>query len=450
MVTVQRFRHIDANRADEFVRLGHQRRHFFPHRVYYVPKCGPDGFKLATRMCGPCRLHENWEMLLYASPALAAQFPSEVFFDDALVWHQQQFGRVGLVATTNMLLRGDALHTMVLQADIVQRAARCPEHRTQLQKRFCGWHRLALNAVLNFALERNVRTVYVPTTALALVHTDRNRRVGPALFERVYDANVQGFCEASRDGDWWRIDVRQNAGRVLRAAPGDETVPYGKTICVCHDIEGGLGHREVDPALSVSASQARDAHLSHMLEAEAAVGLRATYHCVGELMDEVRGSIEAERHCLGFHSYDHRLDGDAPQLPRCRNVDYRIKGYRPPASIFSAELTRENLAFHNFEWLASSAHSFGFTSPRLCDGLVEVPIAFDDFHMYRDGMTFETWQAHALNAIEASDFVAFSLHDCYADRWLPRYHEFLRSIRMMGAFSTLDQVAARLVLQHAA
>ena len=41
------------------------------------------------------------------------------------------------------------------------------------------------------------------------------------------------------------------------------------------------------------------------------------------------------------------------QLPRCREVDYRIKGYRPPRSQITPELSDRNLLFHNFEWLAS-------------------------------------------------------------------------------------------------
>ena len=48
----------------------------------------------------------------------------------------------------------------------------------------------------------------------------------------------------------------------------------------------------------------------------------------------------------------------------------------------TAELTDENLCFHNFEWLASSAYSFGFAEPRLQNRIVKIPIHFDDFPMY--------------------------------------------------------------------
>ncbi|HEY3999886.1 MAG TPA: hypothetical protein VGO93_13515, partial [Candidatus Xenobia bacterium] len=43
-------------------------RHFFAHRFYCLPKCGPDGYKLALRMCGPCDVEELWEVVLYAHP----------------------------------------------------------------------------------------------------------------------------------------------------------------------------------------------------------------------------------------------------------------------------------------------------------------------------------------------------------------------------------------------
>ena len=44
---------------------------------------------------------------------------------------------------------------------------------------------------------------------------------------------------------------------------------------------------------------------------------------------------------------------------RVATIDYRIKGYRPAQSRITAELTDANLAFHNFEWLASSRYSLG-------------------------------------------------------------------------------------------
>ena len=117
-----------------------------------------------------------------------------------------------------------------------------------------------------------------------------------------------------------------------------------------------------------------------MLAVEASAGVRVTYNVVGQILPEVREQIESGGHALAFHSFDHRRDGD--QLRRCREVDYRLKGYRLPRSEPTPETTDEQLAFHNFEWLASSAHSLGLESPQLQNRVVRLPVALDDFPLY--------------------------------------------------------------------
>jgi hypothetical protein len=69
--------------------------------------------------------------------------------------------------------------------------------------------------------------------------------------------------------------------------------------------------------------------------------------------------------------------------------------------------------------------------------------------MFRDGEPFEQWRDEALAAIDAHEFVAFSLHDCYAEHWLPHYADFLAAVRARGRLRTLDQVAADVALAHA-
>jgi len=145
-------------------------------------------------------------------------------------------------------------------------------------------------------------------------------------------------------------------------------------------------------------------------------------------------------------------NGKAPtedQLGRCRAVDYRLKGYRTPQSKITAELTDENLCFHNFDWLASSAHSLGFDEPRLQNRIVKIPIQFDDFPMYRDGQAYDAWESQALETIENNAFVAFGLHDCYGEFWLPRYAEFLEKLRRLGTLVTMNHVADNIFLQNA-
>ena len=83
------------------------------------------------------------------------------------------------------------------------------------------------------------------------------------------------------------------------------------------------------------------------------------------------------------------------------------------------------------------------------NGLVKIPILFDDYEMFRNGVPFAKWRQKALALVDADEFVAFSLHDCYADFWLPHYAEFLAEVRERGRLRTLDEVAAEVTLAHA-
>jgi hypothetical protein len=186
-----------------------------------------------------------------------------------------------------------------------------------------------------------------------------------------------------------------------------------------------------------------------MCETEAALGVRATYCVVGSIMGEVRAGIEANGHCVAFHSFDHHLKR-RNQLPRCRQVDYRIKGYRPPRSMITRELTDRKLLFHNFEWLASSAPSLGTPRPVLRNGLVRLPIALDDFALHSgSGVSFDDWAAGALQLVADSDFTAIGLHDCYAQHWLPHYQTLLERMSGLAELRTLNEVAAEITLGSA-
>ena len=55
----------------------------------------------------------------------------------------------------------------------------------------------------------------------------------------------------------------------------------------------------------------------------------------------------------------------------------------------------------------------------------------------------------ALDKMRRYNFVAFSLHDCYARYWLPHYESFLREITAIGNLRTLDEVAGDLFLAAA-
>jgi len=444
---------ITPERQSEALAKGYKLRHFFPHRFYYLPKCGPDGFKLAHRMCGTTDPASCWEIVLYADSSVTDEFPTDLFFDDDLIWHQQQFGRVGQIATVDLVVDGTELYTMAHVSDLVQRIARRPQYRTRIEKRFRGWHHMLLNSIGNFALEHGLSRIYSPTSGFAMQHTDRKRTVQPPLYERIYDADIhKRFPGVRRAGSWWVIDAKDIADGVLVAEPGTEPIREDKFICICHDIERGLGHVGIDPDFVAVADHTSPASLEEMLAAERDANVGATYNVVGVLFDELRSRIEAHGHCMAFHSYDHQIDdfgAERTQLQKCRSVDYRIKGYRAPRSRITADLTEANLCMHNFEWLASSAKSLGTLQPEMKNRIVRVPILFDDFPLFQGRLSYTEWERSALERVANNHFVAFGLHDCYAPHWLPHYRDLLRRLRALGTLRTVNAVAFDVIMRHA-
>ena len=100
---------IDGDRKEEFFNKGYKRRYFLPHEIYYIPKCGVDGLKEANRMWYISNPNFLWEIILYASESSTAEFPKELFFDEDIVWHQQHLGKIGQIATANLIVEGEKL-----------------------------------------------------------------------------------------------------------------------------------------------------------------------------------------------------------------------------------------------------------------------------------------------------------------------------------------------------
>ena len=474
--SVCRFREISPDRKTEFIARGLPGRYFFPHRVYYLPKCGPDALRLARGMCGESALNAHWEVLLFADRPWIDEFPEELFFDDDLIWHRQQLGKTGHIAFAYLIIKKGNLYGLNYVSDVVQRISRRQRYRTRIEKKFHGWHYMLLNSMMNFAVEKNIQKIYSPASPLIMAHTDPERTVQRELFERVYDGAVNRQFSATRQGNWWVINVEENRDRLVFPTRREETLPADKTICLCHDIERGFGHIGIDMERVRVADRAAPSALTEMLRCEGAAGLKATYHVLGCFFDEVRREIERSGHCLAFHSYNHRIrkywrltkhyyrvrralaslnGGDktgiySDQLYRCRLVDRRVRGFQPPQSRFTPEWNDYNLVFRNFEWCATSPWRLRNTRPVIDNRLVKIPIHFDDFPLYKRGEPFAQWENRALTIIERNDFVAFGLHDCYADFWLPHYPAFLKKIQSLGTFKTLDQVANNLILVHAA
>jgi peptidoglycan/xylan/chitin deacetylase (PgdA/CDA1 family) len=188
-------------------------------------------------------------------------------------------------------------------------------------------------------------------------------------------------------------------------------------------------------------------NLDRILEVEAGRGARGTYAVVGSLMPELRARIEANGHEVAFHSYDHDLE--QPQLKRCRKLDYRIPGYRPPQSRMTAELNDLELARRNFEWLASAPKSVGTKVPEIRATIARIPVHFDDFPLYKRGMPWSEWESEAIADIEGRTTATFGMHDCYAHYWLDGYDEFLARLGDLGRLRTIGDVANDLFLCRA-
>lgn len=401
-------------------------------------------------MCGVHDLDRLWELVIYAAPPLLREFPPELFFDRELVWHEQQLGLPGQVAYANVVIDDGRAWSFTHVSDLAQRSGRRREHKTRVDNRFRGWPRMVVNAIAHFARERGATELRSPTSELAMEHTDRERTVEPELFERVYDRSLSRLAGVRRDGGWWVTDLRRQDDRIVAPEPRDESLPDpDRVVCICHEVERGLGHRDVDPELGRAADAEAPRSLERMLAVERDAGVRATYGVVGCLLNEVRPDLERDGHCVAFHSFDHDGSAERDQLHACREVDYRIKGYRTPRSTLGPDLSDERLAHHGFEWLASSAFSFGFEEPRLHRGIVRVPIHLDDFSLYDAGRDYDDWEHEALDLVERRSFTAISLHDCYAPHWLPRYAKLLERLAERAELRTVDEVAADVLLASA-
>jgi hypothetical protein len=446
------FWEISHAREGEFVRGGLKPRYFFAHTLYNVPKCAPDGYGQGLRMCGRSQLEQHWEVLLYADTAQIADLPRELLFDDELLWHRQHFGKPGQIAWAAVLLDSDELVCVTQQSDLVQRIGRAPEHKSRIENRFRGWPRMLLNGILALAAQRGLRRVRTPTSALAMRHTDSRREVGRTLFERVYDDPVARYG-AREEAGFWVIDVSANLDLLVTPERVTESFEKQRTVCICHDLERGLGHVGVDESLRVQADASASSTLERMLELEEAAGVQATYNVVGSILPEVQETLASRGHCVAFHSFDHSSRANTEpndQLSRCRRVNYRIKGYRPPRSLITRETSDKALAFHNFEWLASSQGSLGVDEPKLSGRLVRLPIALDDFPLYRGMLTYELWERLLLRLVEDRSFTAVSLHDCYAGWWLDRYPALLDRLADQARLCTMDEISAEVVLSEAA
>ena len=434
---------IGSDRFEEFAALGLNRRNFFPHILRFLRRPGPDGAKLARRMYGLTRFQDSFELVLHAHPDACGEFHPDLFFDREIVWHQQHLGLPGHIAVADLILQGKTLYTTARFSDVVQRIARRRDLKTRVERVFRGWDQMLLNGIIHFAVQYGVEEIYFPSPELALTNTDRSRNPGPMLFDRLYGTHLQPL-QPRRVGPFWVVKISDACRRLVAPVRCIDTLELRNSICIVHDTERGLGYRAVDAAFAARADRESPAALDRMLAIEAKLGVKSTYSVVGSFLDEVREKIESHGHALAFHSFDHTMKGD--QLGACRRVDYRLPGFRPPQSRLTRSLADHQLVFQNFEWLASSQYSLGFANPSVVHGLVKIPIAMDDHVLHTRQITYPEWVQNLERWATASPFLAFGLHDCYAQEWVGSYEELLTSLKDLGNLQTLDHVANTLNL----
>jgi hypothetical protein len=429
-----------------FADRGIPARDVFDHRVITLAKQYDDlladfqarGFSTEVLGTGSFR-----QLNLYATNL--GKFPDELFTNPTVNWHRQQFGLKGLVATAGLYLPGDgSAFVDKVQSDLCQQLHRDPDLRrrckTQVDNRFGAWYKLIWNAVLDFAVEHRIETLWWPTASGILARVRAN--IDPALFERLYDGVSTRFqCVRTplHQIDWWRLSVAQNRDRIVPLVEETEIPrPARHVICVFHDIE-----ENVDTPVSAEACQRA---LVQMLQIERNAGVRATYNILGTLFREKAELVASYgSHAFGFHSFNHRI-GDLAQLKRCREINLKVRGYRPPRSIITPELTDYRLSYHNFEWLLNAAGTMASPDPRLENGIVKIPVHLDDYPLASGALTFPEWRAAALRLADERSFVAIGLHDCYAGCWLGAYAELLEQLAQRGALWTCDDVSAQVFL----
>ncbi len=436
--------------AEPFVAQGLRAREFFPHQVIALRKAYPDALlQLARRGVETSNIAAGslWQINLYSD--WIDDFPPEVFCDSIVNWHQQQFGRPGLVAAAGLFLDGNNAYVTLLQSDLCQQIFRQAELKrrcaARINNRFRYWYKILFNAVLDFALTHHLEYVFSPTAEQ--ITTTTRKQIDDRLFRQIYDYPAATYesrrCKVGT-AEYWELGIAKNRPRIIpleRMTSSRAERPSRPIVCVYHDIEENVD-TDINPETCRRA-------LLQMLEIEHRQAATVTYNILGKMFPRVAPIVaSAGKHSIAFHSYDHRID-DLRQLSQVREVDLQVKGYRPPRSVITAELSDYSLVYHNFEWLMSSATSLGFDTPRLDGGLVKIPVHFDDYSLATGRETYRQWFDRVMKAVEARSFIAIGLHDCYAQFWLEKYPELLDRLKSVGELWTCNDVLNDVYLNDA-
>jgi glycosyltransferase involved in cell wall biosynthesis len=440
-----------AGDYSSFANYGLARREVFGHLAIALPKAYPDSQLLLENRGIPRHVLAAGRFVqinLYTTDFYG--LPDELFWDPEINWHHQQLGVKGLIAAAGLWLSENTATITTLQSDLCQQLYRHSRLRnrckTQIETHFKYWYAILFNAVLDYCAVTGLSILYAPTGEQIVRNTIKP--IAPDLFLRIYNYPQTHYrCHRMRRGDaeYWEIPIDANLPRVARLRPSGRTARPDHTsrpkICIFHDIE-----ENVDTDISAAACVES---LRRMLAIEKDFGVNATYDVLGTLLGRKRNEIQASnpRHSIAFHSFDHRIE-DLTQLQRCREVDLRVRGYRPPRSRITAELNDYDLTFFNFEWLASSAFSLGFDSCKLENGLIKIPIDADDYQLFTGAIGYGDWERDLLQRAREKQFLAFGLHDCYAEFWLTKFPQLLHKLQDIGDLVSADALCDTILLEE--
>ncbi len=435
-----RFWSVTAGREAEFLSKGYRKRHVLPHTLHYLPKAGPGALRLSGPMCGISDPAAQWEILLHATSPQLDEFPRELFFDDDIVWHKRQYGMVGHVAFAFVAVDGDRMFGLNYVSDVVQRISRRRALKTRVETVFHGWTYMLLNGLLNFAVERRIRTFLSPTAELVMEHS---RPARPELFERIYDHTLGARFEVHRQGRWWVVDVGANRHRLVRPEPRTATRLRGPSVCLVHDLGSTIAGARgsfTEPAESVRI-------VENATRAAEDLGVPVTFVAPRAVFDEVR-RVAGEAHALGFAS-DGVLPsrGLAAELTRCRDVDQRTKGYRLDDARRAELREAIELCYHKFDWLLVAGPRNGRATLELEHGIVRVPISLDDRALGRSG--YDTWASQVEAIVDNGSSAVVSLGKSWSRLDVDGRRRLLERIARRVDAKTCDQLADELILSQA-
>ncbi|GJL83890.1 MAG: hypothetical protein DHS20C01_35240 [marine bacterium B5-7] len=425
-----------------FVKSGLRESDYFSHDVICIQKSYPDShliFQNAGIISSECVSGRFIQLNLYSTKT--DHLPTDLWTDHDLNWHRQQMKRPGLVGTAGIFLTdSNTALVSILQSDLLQQLYRHPEfasYRTTIEGTYKAWYKLLWNAILIFARNHRISTVYGPTSETVSARTRQS--INHRIFRRIYDYPLKryGLTRVQiNEESYWKIEIDNNLPYLSDLKRSSMPIKQTKRICLMHDIEADV---DTDIPFDLCIE-----HLRRMLDIEQKLDLPSTYNLLGKYFSSFMEVLRpAKNIAIGFHSYDHRIE-NLDQLSLVRDVNLQIQGYRPPQSILTSELTDYRLSYYNFEWLANSAYRFGFNDCRLTNGIVKIPIATDDYPLFTGEMDFDSWATDILARANEMPFFALSLHDCYARHWLDGYEDLLRKLSSTHEFINCDQIAAEM------